>query len=53
MTERPTSVMMVTSYWRDCLKAGHDRQPPVPLSVVQQHYLTAPTCRPPVSRSPG
>lgn len=42
MTERPTSFMMVTKFTGVIvLKLGHDRQLARPLSVVQQHYLTA------------
>jgi transposase len=41
-TERPTSFMMVTKFAGVMvLKLGHDRQLARPLSVVQQHYLTA------------
>jgi transposase len=41
-TERPTSFMMVTKFAGVIvLKHGHDRQLARPLSVVQQHYLTA------------
>ena len=42
MTERPTSFMMVTKFTGVIiLKLGDDRQLARPLSVVQQHYLTA------------
>ena len=41
-TERPTAFMMVTKFAGVILlKRGHDRQLARPLSVVQQHYLTA------------
>jgi transposase len=41
-TERPTAFMMVTKFVGVIvLKRGHDRQLARPLSVVQQHYLTA------------
>jgi len=41
-TERPTAFMMVTKFAGVIvLKLGHDRQLARPLSVVQQHYLTA------------
>ncbi len=41
-TERPTAFMMVTKFaGLIVLKLGHDRQLARPLSVVQQHYLTA------------
>ena len=41
-TERPTAFMMVTKFVGVIvLKLGHDRQLARPLSVVQQHYLTA------------
>jgi transposase len=41
-TERPTAFMMVTKFAGVMvLKLGHDRQLARPLSVVQQHYLTA------------
>jgi transposase len=41
-TERPTSFMMVTKFAGVMVaKLGHDRQLARPLSVVQQHYLTA------------
>jgi transposase len=42
VTERPTAFMMVTKFVGVIvLKLGHDRQLARPLSVVQQHYLTA------------
>jgi transposase len=41
-TERPTAFMMVTKFAGVMvLKLGHERQLARPLSVVQQHYLTA------------
>jgi len=41
-TERPTAFMMVTKFVGVIvLKLGHDRQLARPLSVVQQHYLSA------------
>jgi transposase len=41
-TERPTAFMMVTKFAGVIiLKLDHDRQLARPLSVVQQHYLTA------------
>jgi transposase len=41
-TERPTACRMVTKFVGVIvLKRGHDRQLARPLSVVQQHYLTA------------
>src|SRR5215467_6115797 len=41
-TERPTAFMMVTKFAGVIvLKRGHDRQLARPLSVVQQHSLTA------------
>jgi transposase len=41
-TARPTAFMMVTKFAGVLvLKCGHDRQLARPLSVVQQHYLTA------------
>ena len=41
-TERPTAFMMVTQFVGVIvLKLGHDRQLARPLSVVQQHSLTA------------
>jgi DNA-binding MarR family transcriptional regulator len=41
-TERPTAFMMGTKFAGGIvLKLGHDRQLARPLSVVQQHYLTA------------
>jgi transposase len=41
-TERPTACMMVTKFVGVIgVKLGHDRQLARPLSVVQQHYLTA------------
>jgi transposase len=41
-TERPTAFMMVTKFVGVIVvKLGHDRQLARPLSVVQQHYLTA------------
>lgn len=41
-TERPTAFMMVTKFAGVIVvKLGHDRQLARPLSVVQQHYLTA------------
>ena len=42
VTERPTAFMMVTKFAGVIVvKLGHDRQLARPLSVVQQHYLTA------------
>src|SRR5262252_1322912 len=41
-TARPTAFMMITKFAGVIvLKCGHDRQLARPLSVVQQHYLTA------------
>ena len=41
-TKRPTAFMMVTKFAGVIVvKLGHDRQLARPLSVVQQHYLTA------------
>ena len=41
-TERPTAFMMITKFAGVIvLKRGHERQLARPLSVVQQHYLTA------------
>ena len=41
-TARPTAFMMITKFAGvSVLKCGHDRQLARPLSVVQQHYLTA------------
>jgi transposase len=41
-TARPTAFMMITKFaGLIVLKCGHDRQLARPLSVVQQHYLTA------------
>src|SRR5215475_13854325 len=42
VTERPTAFMMVTKFAGvSVVKLGHNQQLARPLSVVQQHYLTA------------